>query len=122
VLTVEKTNVVASNFALAGQGGRVNSTTRPTNENVVPQPGTGNLNEFPAGAIQVPDASTTKNPPFRTLSDVATVNRAASKAPVLFGHEVVSVEETAKEPGAAPPKADYVVDGVTYKYYGLYQG
>ncbi|MEZ0230789.1 MAG: hypothetical protein ACAI25_19370 [Planctomycetota bacterium] len=102
VLTIERSNVVASNFANAGDGGRVNSTTRPTNEDVTPKPGTGNLNEFPGGALQVPDASTTKNPAFRVLSDVATVNRAASKNPVLFGKSVSSVEDARSTTGADP--------------------
>ncbi|MEZ0230788.1 MAG: hypothetical protein ACAI25_19365, partial [Planctomycetota bacterium] len=120
VLTVEKMDVVASNFALAGSGGRVNSTTRPTVEGVAPKPGTGNLNEFPAGTLQVPDASTTKNPAFRVLSDVATVNRAASRNPVLFGESVARVEEL---PGAAPPKGNYAgPDGKYYYYYGIDQG
>src|SRR6516164_7783025 len=42
VLTIERTDRIASNFALAGQSGRVNSTTRPSDARVQPRPGTGN--------------------------------------------------------------------------------
>ena len=93
VLTVEETNLVASNFALARSLGRINSSNRATISDRLPRPGVGNLNEFPLGPLQVPDVSSVKFPTFSALSDVATVNRAASGAEMLFNDSVVTVED-----------------------------
>lgn len=93
VLSIETTNLVASNFALAKALGRINSSNRATISDRLPRPGVGNLNEFPLGPLQVPDVAAVKYPTFNSLSDVATVNRAVASAEMLFNDTVATVED-----------------------------
>lgn len=95
-LTISDGDGIADNFALAGDVFRINSTNRPTKAGVVPQPGRGNLNEFPNGPIQVPDIDPNKFPPARALSDAATINRATADQDILFRNRVTDVVEKKK--------------------------
>jgi hypothetical protein len=56
-------------------------------------PGSGNINNFPGGPLQLDDVTTQGLPPLGNFGKVATVNRSLSPNPVLFGWEATKIEQ-----------------------------
>jgi hypothetical protein len=84
VLVVEQTDTAGATFRYPDNAFRINSSNRPSSDDVLPLPGRGNINELPQLPIQVSDLSAAKYP---TAGDLGT-------ALVSGLHSVVSNSKT----------------------------
>lgn len=62
ILVVEQTDTAGATFRYPNDAYRINSSNRPSSENVLPLPGRGNINELPQLPIQVSDLTAVKYP------------------------------------------------------------
>jgi hypothetical protein len=74
----------------------------------------GNINNFPLGILQVPDVTAEGFPRVSAFSKVATINRALSSNPVLFGCVVTKISQAsgsgASEGGNYEVEAEVISD------------
>ncbi len=71
----------------------LNTSNKPSHDSKTPALRFDNENEIIDGILQVPEIDPSAYPVARSMSSVLRVNLGIAKTPVLFGHQVVDVEE-----------------------------
>ena len=93
VITLERGLVVSETTIFAGERVNSNSSVRSSvGGDMEAIPGSGNINNFPGGVLQLDDVSAQGLGPLGNFGKVATINRSVSPNPVVFGWSVEKVE------------------------------